>query len=60
MSSQGDDNWRGLEVPAGGTFEWAADSTYVRRPPYFDGMPAEPAPVTDITARRSSPSSATR
>ncbi len=45
---QGDDNWRGLQVPAGDTFEWAGDSTYVRRPPYFDGMPAEPAPVTDI------------
>jgi aconitate hydratase len=45
---KGDDNWRGLSVPAGDTFEWAEDSTYVRRPPYFDGMPAEPAPVTDI------------
>jgi aconitate hydratase len=44
----GDDNWRGLEVPVGDTFEWAASSTYVRRPPYFDGMPAEPEPVTDI------------
>src|ERR1700722_2469307 len=44
----GDDNWRGLEVPTGATFEWAPTSTYVARPPYFDGMPAEPAPVTDI------------
>src|SRR5580693_3610178 len=44
----GDDNWRGLNVPTGDTFEWAADSTYVRRPPYFDGMPADPVPVTDI------------
>ncbi len=44
----GDDNWRGLEVPTGDTFEWAPTSTYVARPPYFDGMPAEPAPVTDI------------
>jgi aconitate hydratase len=44
----GDDNWRGLQVPVGDTFEWAGDSTYVRRPPYFDGMPAAPAPVTDI------------
>ena len=49
---KGDDNWRGLEVPSGDTFEWAADSTYVRRPPYFDGMPAEPAPVTDITGAK--------
>ena len=45
---KGDDNWRGLDVPAGDTFQWADTSTYVRRPPYFDGMPAEPAPVTDI------------
>jgi aconitate hydratase len=44
----GDDNWRGLHVPAGDTFEWSGASTYVRRPPYFDGMPAEPAPVADI------------
>jgi len=49
---QGDDNWRGLEVPTGDTFEWAGSSTYVRRPPYFDGMPAEPAPVTDIAGAK--------
>ena len=49
---QGDDNWRGLRVPDGDTFEWAHDSTYVRRPPYFDGMPAEPAPVTDISGAK--------
>ncbi len=44
----GDDNWRGLSVPAGDTFEWDEASTYVRRPPYFDGMPASPEPVADI------------
>jgi aconitate hydratase len=44
----GDDNWRNLDVPSGDTFTWAQASTYVRRPPYFDGMPASPAPVTDI------------
>jgi aconitate hydratase len=44
----GDDNWRNLDVPAGDTFTWDEASTYVRRPPYFDGMPATPAPVTDI------------
>jgi aconitate hydratase A / 2-methylisocitrate dehydratase len=44
----GDDNWRGLSVPEGDTFSWDGSSTYVRRPPYFDGMPAEPAPVRDI------------
>ena len=38
----GDDNWRGLSVPEGDTFTWDAASTYVRRPPYFDGMPAQP------------------
>jgi aconitate hydratase len=45
---KGDDNWRGLSVPTGDTFDWEQQSTYVARPPYFDGMPAEPAPVTDI------------
>ncbi len=49
---KGDDNWRGLDIPAGDTFAWAQDSTYVRRPPYFDGMPVEPEPVTDITSAR--------
>jgi aconitate hydratase len=44
----GDDNWRGLDIPSGDTFAWDEASTYVRRPPYFDGMPAEPEPVTDI------------
>jgi aconitate hydratase len=44
----GDDNWRNLDVPAGDTFTWDPSSTYVRRPPYFDGMPASPAPVGDI------------
>jgi aconitate hydratase len=44
----GDERWQGLEVPSGDAFEWADESTYVRRPPYFDGMPAEPAPITDI------------
>ncbi|MBV9206655.1 MAG: aconitate hydratase AcnA [Actinobacteria bacterium] len=48
----GDDNWRGLDIPRGDTFAWEEDSTYVRRPPYFDGMPAEPEPVTDITGAR--------
>ncbi|HEY0937268.1 MAG TPA: aconitate hydratase AcnA [Trebonia sp.] len=49
---QGDDNWRGLDVPAGDTFEWAGSSTYVRRPPYFDGMPGEPEPVTDLSGAK--------
>jgi aconitate hydratase len=49
---QGDDNWRGLRVPEGDTFAWEDESTYVRRPPYFDGMPVEPEPVTDIAGAR--------
>ncbi len=44
----GDERWRSLPTPEGDTFAWEEDSTYVRRPPYFDGMPAEPEPVTDI------------
>ncbi|KAB8192203.1 aconitate hydratase AcnA [Nonomuraea phyllanthi] len=49
---KGDDHWRSLPVPTGDTFEWDADSTYVRKAPYFDGMPHEPEPVTDITGAR--------
>jgi aconitate hydratase len=49
---KGDERWRNLPTPSGNTFEWADDSTYVRKPPYFDGMPAEPEPVTDITGAR--------
>ncbi|MGH3319212.1 MAG: aconitate hydratase AcnA [Streptosporangiaceae bacterium] len=48
----GDDRWRSLSVSEGGLFEWADDSTYVRRPPYFDGMGAEPEPVRDIRGAR--------
>ena len=48
----GDDNWRGMDIPAGDTFAWEKESTYVRRPPYFDRMPTEPEPVTDITGAK--------
>jgi aconitate hydratase len=48
----GDERWQGLPTPEGSTFEWEADSTYVRKPPYFDGMEREPAPVTDIADAR--------
>ena len=48
----GDDNWRGLDVPSGDMFTWQSTSTYVRNPPYFDGMSREPDPVTDITGAR--------
>jgi aconitate hydratase len=49
---KGDERWRNLPTPSGNTFEWDADSTYVRKPPYFDGMPADPEPVSDITGAR--------
>src|SRR6187402_621362 len=48
----GDEQWRSLPTPDGATFDWDADSTYVRKPPYFDGMPDEPEPVTDIEGAR--------
>ncbi|MGR6963242.1 aconitate hydratase AcnA [Geodermatophilus sp. URMC 61] len=48
----GDDRWRGLDAPAGETFAWDDGSTYLRRPPYLDGMSPEPAPVRDITGAR--------
>jgi aconitate hydratase len=48
----GDERWQSLPTPTGNTFEWAAESTYVRKPPYFDGMGATPDPVTDIAGAR--------
>jgi aconitate hydratase len=48
----GDERWQGLPTPEGATFEWDADSTYVRKPPYFDGMQTQPSPVTDIAGAR--------
>jgi aconitate hydratase len=48
----GDERWRSLPTPEGDTFAWDEESTYVRRPPYFEGMPSEPAPVEDITGAR--------
>lgn len=49
---EGDDRWRNLPTPTGATFEWDAESTYVRKPPYFDGMTMETTPVTDIAGAR--------
>jgi aconitate hydratase len=48
----GDENWQQLDVPAGDTFSWDPGSTYVRHPPYFEGMPQQPAPVTDVHGAR--------
>jgi aconitate hydratase len=48
----GDENWRSLPDPSGDLFSWDPDSTYVRRPPYFDGMPREPGTVEDVRGAR--------
>jgi hypothetical protein len=48
----GDERWQGLPTPSGNTFAWDPESTYVRKPPYFDGMAREPQPVTDIAGAR--------
>jgi aconitate hydratase len=48
----GDERWQNLPTPTGDTFSWDPDSTYVRKPPYFDGMGAEPAPVRDVEGAR--------
>jgi aconitate hydratase len=49
---EGDDRWKALDTPAGDTFAWDEKSTYVRKPPYFEGMKATPEPVKDITGAR--------
>ncbi len=49
---KGDENWQSLPIPTGNTFEWDPASTYVRKAPYFDGMPASPEPVSDISGAR--------
>ena len=48
----GDQRWQTLPTPTGDTFEWDPDSTYVRKPPYFEGMARDPEPVTDIEGAR--------
>jgi len=49
---EGDERWKTLPTPTGDVFEWDAESTYVRKPPYFDGMTMELTPVTDIAGAR--------
>ena len=49
---EGDERWNGLDVPTGDRFAWDDDSTYVRQPPFFEGMAAEPAPLDDISGAR--------
>ena len=48
----GDDRWRGLPVPSGDRFEWDDTSTYIRNPPFFEGVTLEPTPPADITGGR--------
>ncbi|SDD04516.1 aconitase [Sanguibacter gelidistatuariae] len=48
----GDDQWRALQTPVGDIFEWDPNSTYVRKPPYFEGMGLTPDPVSDIAGAR--------
>jgi aconitate hydratase len=49
---EGDHRWKSLATPTGKVFEWDPKSTYVRKPPYFEGMPKNPTPVTDISGAR--------
>ncbi len=49
---EGDARWRALPVPTGNRFEWEADSTYIRRPPFLEGLSMQPAPLTDLTGAR--------
>jgi aconitate hydratase len=49
---EGDDRWKNLPTPTGDVFEWDSESTYVRKPPYFEGMTLETSPVADITGAR--------
>ncbi len=48
----GDNRWKSLDTPTGKVFEWDAKSTYVRKPPYFEGMPKSPKSVTDIAGAK--------
>jgi aconitate hydratase len=50
--TKGDENWQHLQFPTGDVYQWEGDSTYIRKAPYFDGMPAKPAPVADVTGAR--------
>jgi aconitate hydratase len=49
---EGDQRWRSLPVPTGDRFNWEADSTYVRRPPFLEGLSMQPKPLADITGAR--------
>src|SRR6185436_8007175 len=48
----GDDRWRALPIPAGDRYDWNPRSTYIAKPPFFDGLAAEPAPLNEIEDAR--------
>lgn len=48
----GDEHWQGLPIPQGGVYEWDSSSTYIQKPPYFDGMPVEPPALQDVKDAR--------
>ena len=48
----GDERWKALPAPTGSAFAWEASSTYIRKPPFFEGLPAEPQPIADIRGAR--------
>ncbi len=49
---KGDENWQGIQVPAGELYKWDSTSTYIKEPPFFEGMTATPAPLNDIKKAR--------
>jgi aconitate hydratase len=49
---EGDERWKGLQIPTGDRYAWSEESTYVRNPPYFTGMDSEPSPVQDIAGAK--------
>ena len=51
-ATTGDEQWRSFEVPTGQRYAWEEGSTYVQRPPFLEGMQAEPEPITDVTGAR--------
>ena len=49
---EGDERWQSLKIPAGNLFQWSDDSSYVKAPPFFDGVGPHPAPVGDLVGAR--------
>jgi aconitate hydratase len=49
---EGDAQWKGMQIPEGDLYQWDANSTYIKLPPYFDNMPKNPAPLADISGAR--------